>query len=248
VGLRIHPTSDDDDLHTSLAALSHLATEQMALTDVLTRVAEFAVVAIPGADGAGLTLLEAGRVDTVVASAAFVEQVDAIQYKIAEGPCITAVAQARTVRSGQLENDPQWLRFGLQVGKLGVHSALSIPLLIPGRVLGAMNIYARERDAFDEHAVQMGERFAIPAAISVQNAQVLAQAKRLATQLQSALTNRAAIDHAIGILMSRFGCGPDEASRRLRVMSQAEDQRLYTVALRIVADAVRQARARPPRP
>jgi hypothetical protein len=72
----------------------------MDLPDVLTRVAEFAVRAIPGADGAGVTLIEAGHADTIVASAPFVGLVDDIQYGIAEGPCITAAAEARTVRSG----------------------------------------------------------------------------------------------------------------------------------------------------
>lgn len=234
----------DDDLLTSLAALSQLAAGQMELTDALTRVAEYAVAAIPGAEGGGLTLLEKGHHDTIVATAAFVAQVDAIQYGIGEGPCITAAAEARTLRSGSLETDRQWPRFGPRVGRLGVHSALSIPLVTPTGVVGAMNIYAYQRDAFDERAALIGGLFAVPAAIAVQNAQVLAQTKRLATQLQNALTNRATIDHAIGILMSRVGCGPDEAFTRLRQMSQAENQKLNLVAQRVVGEAVRRARAR----
>ena len=61
--------AEGDELRESLAALSRLATGQLDLTDVLTRVAELAVAAIPGADGAGLTLLEEGHGDTIVASA-----------------------------------------------------------------------------------------------------------------------------------------------------------------------------------
>lgn len=241
---RSHFVSADDDLRTSLAALSQLATGQMELTDVLTRVAEFAVAAIPGAEGGGLTLLEKDHHDTIVATAPFVAQVDAIQYSIGEGPCITAAAEARTLRSGSLDNDQQWPRFGPRAGRLGVHSALSIPLITAAGVLGAMNIYAHERDAFDEHAALIGGLFAVPAAIAVQNAQVLAQTQRLAAQLQNALTNRATSDHAIGILMSRVGCGPDEAFDRLRQMSQTENQKLHLIALRVVGEAVRRARAR----
>lgn len=236
--------SQDDDLRSSLAALSQLATGQMELRDALTRVAEFAVLAIPGADGAGLTLLEAGHADTVVASAAFVGEVDTIQYGIQEGPCITAATLARTVRAGSLETDPQWPRFGPRVGRLGVHSALSIPLLTTDGVLGAMNVYAHARDAFDEHAAVIGELFAVPAAIAVQNAQVLAQTRRLAAQLQAALTNRAVIDQALGIVMSRVGCDTDEAFARLRHKSQTSNQKLYGVAERVVAEAVGRAQAR----
>jgi GAF domain-containing protein len=240
----VEAAGDDDDLRTSLAALSQLATGQMELTDVLTRVAEFAVLAIPGADGAGLTLMEAGHHDTIVASAPFVVEVDAIQYGIEQGPCITAAAEARTVRSGSLSSDAQWPAFGARVAELGVHSALSLPLVSGPAVLGAMNVYAHAPDAFTPHAALIGELFAVPAAIAVQNAQVLAQTQRLASQLQAALTNRATIDHAIGLIMGRVGCDADDAFDRLRQISQSENRKLHLVSERIVAEAVRRARAR----
>jgi GAF domain-containing protein len=178
-----------------------------------------------------------------VASAPFVAEVDAIQYAVEEGPCLTAAAQARTVRAGELDNDPHWPRFGPLVGKFGVHSALSIPLVTPGGVLGAMNIYAHQRHAFDDFGVRIGELFAVPAAIAVQNAQVIAQTRRIATHLQVALSNQAAIDQAIGILMSRFGCSPDDAIDQLHQMSQSQDENLHAIASRIVEGAVRLARA-----
>ena len=110
--------------------------------------------AIPGADGAGLTLIEPGRADTIVKSAPFVEQVDDIQYGIGEGPCISAAATGQTVRSGSLGGDPRWPRFGPRVGRLGVHSVLSLPLLAGDGVVGAMNVYAHAKDAFDDRAEQ----------------------------------------------------------------------------------------------
>ncbi|WP_035792076.1 GAF and ANTAR domain-containing protein [Kitasatospora mediocidica] len=236
--------ADDADLRESLADLSRLATGRLDLRAMLTHVAEFAVRAIPGADGAGLTLLENDRADTIVASADFVREVDAVQYGIGEGPCITAAAERRTVRSAHLGRDPSWPRFGPRVSRLGVHSVVSLPLLAGDGVLGAMNVYARTEDAFDARAVELGELFAVPAAISVQNAQALAQAQRLATQLQSALTHRAAIDQALGILMSRSGCSPAEAFDKLRVMSQTQNRKASAVAQQLLDEAVARARAR----
>jgi putative methionine-R-sulfoxide reductase with GAF domain len=237
---------EDDDLRASLTALSQLATGRMELTDVLTRVAEYAVLAIPGADGAGLTLLEAGHHDTIVASAPFVVQVDAIQYGIGQGPCITAAAQGRTVRSGSLDTDVQWPQFGARVARLAVHSALSLPLVTATGVLGAMNVYAHERDAFTDHAALIGEMFAVPAAIAVQNAQVLAQAQRLAAQLSAALGSRAIIDQAVGLVMARVGCTPEEAFAWLSKISQTENRKLNAVAGSILDEAVRRAQARRP--
>ena len=163
-----------------------------------------------------MTLIEADRADTIVKSAPFVREIDDIQYGLGEGPCISAAATGQTMRSGSLGGDPRWPRFGPRAGRLGVHSVLSLPLITADAVVGAMNVYAHAKDAFDERAEQLGELFAVPAAIAVQNAQILAQTQRLAATLQAALTNRAVIDQAIGILMSRSGVSADEAFTRLR--------------------------------
>ena len=234
----------DAELRSSLAELSQLATDNISLADMLSSVADFVVRAIPGADGAGLTLLQNDRPDTIVASAEFVREVDAIQYGIGEGPCITAAAEGRTVSSGSLGGDQAWPRFGPRVSRLGVHSVVSLPLLVGGTAIGAMNVYAHAKNAFDEHAIALGELFAIPAAVSVQNAAALTNARRLASQLQAALDGRAVIDQAMGIVMSRSGCTAVEAFDKLRAMSQSENRKLSTIAAQIVDEAIRRARAR----
>jgi len=127
---------------------------------------------------------------------------------------------------------------------MGVHSVLSLPLLLPDRVVGALNVYARPKHAFTTDAVRVGELFAVPAAVSVHNAQVLAQTQRLAGQLEHALTSRSVIDQAMGVLMSRSGASAGEAFDRLRAMSQAQHLKLHQVATTLVDEAVRRARAR----
>ena len=234
---------EESDLAASLVGLAGLASQGAGLESILTRIAAYAVQAIPGADGAGLTLQEANRADTIVKSAPFVVEVDDIQYSLGEGPCIDAAAQARTMRSGSLGGDPRWPRFGPRVGRLGVHSVLSLPLITPAGVVGAMNVYAHAKDTFDEEAERIGELFAAPAAISVQNAQILAQAQRLADHLQAALTSRAVIDQAVGILRSRGGTSSEEAFDRLRRISQHEHRKLAEVAASLVQEAVSRARA-----
>jgi GAF domain-containing protein len=244
VAEQVTAEDDDGDLTESLFALSTLSVARLSLEDLLTQVASFAVHAIPGADGAGLTLLEHDHPDTVVTSEEFVRQVEKIQYGINEGPCITAAATRETVRSGSLTADPRWPRFGPRVGRLGVHSVLSLPLLTDEVVVGAMNVYAHTRDAFDDRAERIGQLFAVPAAIAVQNAQMLAQTQRLTANLQRAMINRAVIDQAIGIIISRAGITPEEAFDRLRTLSQKEHIKVSAVAASIVDAAGRRARDR----
>jgi len=235
---------DHDDLQASFISLSQLATGRMSLEDSLTQVANFAVRAIPGAEGAGLTMLQEDRADTVVTTAAFVTQVDEVQYAIGQGPCISAAREGETVVSGSLGADKRWPLFGSRVARLGVHSALSLPLRTPDGVLGAMNIYAHAKSVFDDRAAMVGELFAVPAAIAVQNAQVLDQTKRMATQLKVALDSRSVIDRAIGILIIRNGVTEEEALARLRTLSQKEHQKLQVTAHSVVDEALRRARAR----
>jgi GAF domain-containing protein len=250
------PTDTDSaELQGSLAALAGLVAGSLGLPELLARVATYAARAIPGADGAGVTLLRPDRPDNLVealaSSAPFVAEIDEIQYSVLnEGPCITAALTRQTVRSGSLGGEKLWPRFGPRIGRLGVHSVLSLPLLLPdqlvGQVVGAINVYAHGKDVFDDRAAELGELFAAPAAVAVHNAQVLAQALKLAEQLQTALASRPVIDQAVGILRARSGGTADEAFARLRAISQSENLKLAVVAQRLVDEAVRRARARQP--
>jgi GAF domain-containing protein len=242
-------SADAVSLQASLSDLAGLVTDSLGLEELLEQVATFAVRAIPGADGAGVTLLHVerpeNRVEAIAASHPFVEEIDRIQYvSLNEGPCITAATERRTVRSGSLAEEQMWPRFGPRVGRLGVQSALSLPLMLPDQVVGAINVYARGRDAFGEHATRLGELFAVPAAVAVHNAQVLAEARKLTGHLQIALAHRPIIDQAIGLLRGRSGGDAEEAFLRLRTISQNENTKLIDVAQRIVDEAVRRARAR----
>lgn len=242
--------ADAADLEKSLRELASLVTGSLGLPELLGKVATFAARAIPGADGAGVTLLRTdrpdNRVEALAASHPFVSEIDEIQYVILnEGPCITAAFERRTVRSGSLGGEKMWPRFGPRVGRLGIHSALSLPLLLPpGRVVGAINVYARDKNVFADHAAELGELFAAPAAVAVHNAQVLTQALALTVQLQTALSSRPVIDQAIGLLRGRTGATTEEAFARLRAISQSEHTKLAVVAQHLVDEAVRRARSR----
>lgn len=163
----------DADLRDSLSWLSRLrlGPGQNAFAEFLTHIARFAVQAVPGADGAGVTILADDHSRTSVATAEFIRVVDWIQHGLGEGPCISAAALGRTMRSGSLVRELAWPRFGPRAARLGVHSALSLPLQVQGTVLGAVSVYAHAPSTFTERAAAFGERFARPAAVAVLVAQ-----------------------------------------------------------------------------
>jgi GAF domain-containing protein len=237
-------TADDRGLSTALAGLGALIAGRSSLQQLLTEVSSLAVLAVPGADGAGVTMLDSGRPDTIVSSTPFVHEIDSVQYRLGEGPCISAAASARTTGSGALGEDAAWPTFGPMAAALDIHSALSLPLAVDDEVLGALNVYAHARHAFDGSSRHVGELFAGPAAVAVHNARMLSRTMRSARQRETDVTARSTIDHAVGILMARSGSTADEAFVRLRIMSQHRHLKLSVVAAQLVDEAVRRAQAR----
>ncbi len=241
--------ADEVDLHAGLSGVAGIVADARRVSETLQAVAEFAFQAIPGVDGVGVTLIKSNyhrpQIHTWAVTAAFVEEIDTAQYEdLDEGPCITCMRSKRPTVSGSLGSDPRWPHFGGRVARMGVHSVLALPLVVDNQVIGAINSYAYGRDAFADHAVQLGSQFAVPAAVSVYHAQLLASARERTERLQRALVSRAMIDQAIGIVRSRAGVDAQEAFERLSDLSQHQNVKLHVVAERLVEDAARRARAR----
>jgi AmiR/NasT family two-component response regulator len=74
--------------------------------------------------------------------------------------------------------------------------------------------------------------------VAEHSAQVLASAMLLARQLHRALTRRAVIDLAIGIVAARSGRGTDDAFTQLHLLTQEQHITLVEVCQRIVDDAI----------
>jgi GAF domain-containing protein len=241
--------ADEVDLHAGLSGVAGIVAGARRVSEILQDVADFASQAIPGVDGVGVTLIKSNdqrpRIHTWAVSAAFVEEIDTAQYEdLDEGPCLTCMRSRRPTVSGSLGSDSRWLHFGGRVARMGVHSVLALPLMIDDQVIGAINSYAYGRDAFADHAVELGSQFARPAAVSVYHAQLLASARERTEGLQRALVSRAVIDQAIGIIRSRSGVDAEEAFERLTGLSQHQNLKLHVVAERLVEEAARRARAR----
>lgn len=233
-------TAERPGLRAGILGLAQLDLGGSGTVGLLTRIAGLAVAAVPRADGAGLTVPGGAE----VATAEFVHEVEEVAHRIHEGPSLTAITEGCAVCSGSLGGEPRWPHFGPRAGRLGVHSVLSVPLVHDGAALGAIDVYAHDKDAFDDAAVESAQLFAAVAAVSVANANVFADAQRRAAQLEHAVSSRAVIERAVGILISRTGVSADEAFERLRGMSQAQHRKVVALADALVQASAGRARAR----
>ncbi len=109
-------------------------------------------------------------------------------------------------------------------------SSLSVPLPVDDGIVGAINTYAPEVDAFDAEARAIAVRFAPYAAVAISNMQTYQHAREMADNLQVALETRAVIDQAKGILIERFKVTPDQAFQMLAQVSMRTNVKLRDIA------------------
>jgi len=228
-----------DHLSEGVAELSRLLVNEEALDDTLQRVADLACRNLGGADLAGVTLLRDGKPTTAVFTDPTSPEIDSAQYQTGVGPCLDAWRHQKVFRIDWTADDEQWLAFSQAALEHGVQSTISLPLGVRGNGIGALNLYSKEPAAFSDEDEQVGMLFAAQASVALANAQLYDSAYRLTQQLQEALTSRAVIDQAKGIIMGQHGVGPDEAFNILRTSSQRENRKLRDIAQELVDRARR---------
>jgi GAF domain-containing protein len=229
---------ESGNLASSLAELGQFVVSEKSLRQTLQRVAELTVRAVYGADGAGVTWMVGPKPATITAAGEFVRRIDEIQYTLGEGPCLQAYAEQEPVLIGDLaEQGPsRWPRFTPAALGHGVGGVVAAPLTVRGSRLGALNIYALQAGVFDAESAGTATVFAEHAAVVLANAEAFTRAEQAAINLGEALTSRAVIDMAKGIIMARTGCTPAQAFDQLRVISQTSDRKLRDVAADLVAE------------
>ena len=223
-----------ETLSRSLDVLTGYVAGTETLEDTLNRVSELGIEALDGADMTGITLLEGDRATTAVFSDPTSPEIDSVQYATGKGPCLDASRRQQIFRIDSTTDDQRWVEFCEAAAAKEIYSVLSCPLSVNGKGLGALNFYSRTPGAFSDDDEELGSLFARQASVALANASAFWGATALAEQLKEALTSRAVIDQAKGIIMGAQGCSADEAFDVLRRASQRENTKLSDIAQGIV--------------
>lgn len=226
----------------SLIALAGILVGEQSLDKTLRQVLDLACAALPGGDEGGVTLLEAEGPRTAVATSDMARQVDDLQYTFEEGgPCLDAYRHQQIFRIDSTADDQRWPQFGQFAAAAGINSTISLPLVVGGDGLGALNVYCRQAHGFSEADEVLAASFASYASVALANARVYWRAQRLASQLEEALSTRGVIEQAKGILIARQGCSADQAFQLLVGMSQRRHVKVRDLAGELVEQARKQA-------
>jgi transcriptional regulator with GAF, ATPase, and Fis domain len=217
-----HPAADD--LAGRLSDLARTLQHEDSVDETLQAIVHAAVGTVPGAQDAGLSVVEHRRaIYTRAGTAELVFKVDQAQYDTGEGPCLSAVYEQQTVHLPDMTTEARWPEFTRRTADLGVLSMLSFQLYVQQDNLGALNLYSADKDAFDIDSEHIGLLFAAHAAVAMSGA-------HQQEHLNKAIAARDLIGQAKGILMERHKITADQAFTVLAQASQQTNTKLVDVA------------------
>ena len=225
---------DGEALDKAVRTLSRLLLSEETLEATHGRVAGLACGTLRCCDLASVTMVTDGRPSTPVHTDPLAGDLDSAQYRSQRGPCLEAYDGRQVVREKIAENADRWPEFTAVAEKAGVRSVLAVPLVANDRTIGALNLYSRSDDCYDETDEESARLFSAQAAVACANAEVYWRTYTLTEHLREALESRDVIGQAKGILMVRRGCTPEAAFEALRKVSQHRNIKLREVAEHVV--------------
>jgi transcriptional regulator with GAF, ATPase, and Fis domain len=143
-----------------LAKLATIVLAEETLDSVLSKVVELTKQVITAADEVSLTLVRRGRAETAAYTGIVAMQADERQYGLDSGPCLDAGRGGEVLHIRDMRTESRWPAYAAQAASIGILSSLSIPLPIQEDLIGALNVYSRFPESFDDDDVRAGQTFA----------------------------------------------------------------------------------------
>ncbi len=222
------------DPREALEELGQVSFRERSMQSLLQSVADLTKKVMPGNPETSVSLLVNDKADTAVFTGQLAMDCDESQYGRGYGPCLHAASTGELTEVADTRTEPRWRDYMVSAAERGALSSLSVPLPITEGVQGALNIYAREAQAFDDDSRSIATRFAPYAAVAASNMHAYQDALDMAQNLQVALESRAVIDQAKGILMERYKWSADQAFQALVQVSMRTNTRVRAVAEHLV--------------
>ena len=219
-----HAARTREELGTVMGRIARMLREEHGDVErTLHSITTAAVRTVPGAEFASVSLVTRRQVHPRGATSELAAEIDGLQTRYDEGPCLNALREHSTVRVDDFATERRWPRFAAEAHRCGAGSLLSFQLFTDGVNLGALNLYAAVPHAFDADAEAVGQTFASHAAIAL-------SAARQEENLRLALDGRDMIGQAKGILMERYRLTAPQAFEVLVRASTHTNRKLFDIA------------------
>ena len=224
----------------TLSALAEMCSLPLSGDDrqkLLHRLAELAQQAVPRAAAVSLTLGSPEEPEQLSSDRTLAFELDAAQMRSGEGPCVDAFRSREVVRTDDIHLDPRWPRLRTLVTDLPVGGTLAVPIAAGDDCPGVLNAYSLRPTTFQASDIDVAQLVGDSVSAVLRTANDRSALTELADNLHQALTSRAVIDQAKGMVMARHHCDADEAFARMSALSQRSNLKLRVVAQLLVDNA-----------
>jgi PAS domain S-box-containing protein len=215
-------------------------TEQSEDGRFFTEVAQICQEIIAPAAAVSVVVGAPAHPTAVASDSKLAQTMDGLQVHANEGPCQQAWERGEVVVTHRLDEDSRWPELVRMAAPEKVASVLAVPVSLADETVGVVNAYATEPDLFADLDIHTTELLAAAVAAVIYQVRERERLTRLNAQLEEALTSRAAIDQAKGILMARYGYDPDQAFQHLVRVSRSRNIKLRDLARLLVKRTQRQ--------
>jgi GAF domain-containing protein len=216
------------DAAEALAEAARAINTQHTLEQTLDAIVHAARHSVPGFDHVGISVMHRrGRIETKAATSRLVWDLDAVQYRFEEGPCVDAIRHEPVVVVEHLRDQRRWPRYVPAAAEAGVLSQLAVQLYVADETLGGLNMYSTSSETIDSDAAHTAELFATHAALALGHA-------RQVSNLSEAIASRQQIGMAVGLIMARYEIDSARAFQFLTRASASSELKVRVVAQEIV--------------
>jgi GAF domain-containing protein len=225
------------ELAERIAALAELLLSDDSSDAQLRQLAELSLELVPGSAAAGV-VVAGDNAWAYSASDAIIASLHRSQLDDGHGPVAESLrfGEARRIDDASVED--RWPPICSAMVTEGLLSCLVLPLRTDREPGGVLAIYGRERGCFAGTGHDVALLFAAQGGVALRNATMYRNCRRLVDNLRVALESRAVIEQAKGILVAEYGYSPDEAFKRLSVVSQNTNRKLKDIAADLVAGKI----------
>lgn len=223
---------------STIDQIQNLLLDSADFEEFLNELARFSAHQVAGSgDDAlcGITLLRDRKAATIGWSSESAREVDEIQYKLAQGPCLTAAQEEREVYVPDLFDEDRWgPDYANAVASHGLRSVLSVPFHLQGEAQAALNLYSDVPRKFDGDVAARARGYTRQISQALQLAVRFSMHADSATHLRATLKSRTVIDMAIGIVMVQNRCSQETAVKILTDASSNGNVKLRDIAASVV--------------
>jgi GAF domain-containing protein len=225
------------DVHQALVQLGRLRFGETDVEEAMREIVRTTHTVFQ-VDGAGLMLADSDHhLRSVAASDQRLEQLEELQIRHCEGPCLDAYDTKELVGAENLESDDRWPAFRQEAVQRRVRAVLASPLPYNQDAVGVVAVLSEQRHPWSPEGELALLALTDLAALLIATMMRGEQHSELAAQLAGALKSRQVIEQAKGVLIGSRGLSPREAYQQLRAQARAQRRKLADLCAEVVSQA-----------